>query len=171
MPSSSHHHHHRRTGKPGRRTRVNVKIVLALLLLVVLAGVAGGAFLLIRKHRHNPEPYALKGDELVAQGDYKTAIKQYEKAFYYDQNNPAILLKLAHAVESSTPDSPEQAARNLARVIGILENERSTWQSWHVRAEALRQTRAAGVPAEMLDRVVEDSGHSPDSRSPEGGSP
>ncbi len=120
MPSSSHHHHHRRTGKPGRRTRVNVKIVLALLLLVVLAGVAGGAFLLIRKHRHNPEPYALKGDELVAQGDYKTAIKQYEKAFYYDQNNPAILLKLAHAVESSTPDSPEQAARNLARVIGIL---------------------------------------------------
>ena len=42
-----------------------------------------------------------------------------------------------------------------ARLIGVLESERSTWQSWHVRAEALRQTRAAGVPAELLDRVVD----------------
>ena len=42
-----------------------------------------------------------------------------------------------------------------ARVIGVLEQERSTWQGWHVRAEALRQTRAAGVPGDLLDRVVD----------------
>ena len=42
-----------------------------------------------------------------------------------------------------------------ARVIGLLEQERSTWQGWHVRAEALRQTRAAGVPSALLDRVVD----------------
>ncbi|HMQ67044.1 MAG TPA: MobF family relaxase, partial [Arachnia sp.] len=42
-----------------------------------------------------------------------------------------------------------------ARVIGVVEQERSTWQGWHVRAEALRQARAAGVSTELLDRVVE----------------
>ncbi len=42
-----------------------------------------------------------------------------------------------------------------ARVIGVLEQERSTWQGWHVRAEALRQTRAAGIPAGLLERVVD----------------
>ena len=41
------------------------------------------------------------------------------------------------------------------RVVGVLESERSRWQSWHIRAEALRQTRAASVPAELLDRVVD----------------
>ncbi|HMQ67047.1 MAG TPA: MobF family relaxase, partial [Arachnia sp.] len=41
------------------------------------------------------------------------------------------------------------------RVIGVVEHERSTWQSWHVRAEALRQARAAGVSTELLDRVVD----------------
>ncbi len=42
-----------------------------------------------------------------------------------------------------------------ARVIGVLEQERSTWQGWHVRAEALRQTRSAGVLGDLLDRVVD----------------
>ncbi len=42
-----------------------------------------------------------------------------------------------------------------ARVIGVVEQERSTWQGWHVRAEALRQARAAGVSTDLLDRVVD----------------
>jgi conjugative relaxase-like TrwC/TraI family protein len=41
------------------------------------------------------------------------------------------------------------------RVIGVLEQERPTWQVTHVRAEALRQTRTAGVPAALHDRVVD----------------
>ena len=58
------------------------------------------------------------------------------------------------AVQPKTP-SIDWLIGTSARVIGILESERSTWQSWHVRAEALRQTRAAGVPAELLERVVD----------------
>lgn len=42
-----------------------------------------------------------------------------------------------------------------ARVIGIVEQERSTWQGWHVRSEALRQARSAGISTELLDRVVD----------------
>ncbi len=58
------------------------------------------------------------------------------------------------AVNPKTP-SIDWLIDTSARVIGVLESERSTWQAWHVRAEALRQTRAAGVPAELLDRVVD----------------
>ena len=58
------------------------------------------------------------------------------------------------AVNPKTP-SIDWLIDTSARVIGVLESERSTWQSWHVRAEALRQTRAAGVPAELLERVVD----------------
>jgi hypothetical protein len=43
-------------------------------------------------------------------------------------------------------------------VLAALEERRSTWQSWHVRAEAQRQTRAADVSIakvdELVDRVV-----------------
>jgi hypothetical protein len=45
-------------------------------------------------------------------------------------------------------------------VLAALEERRSTWQSWHVRAEAQRQTRAADVSIakvdELVDRVVAD---------------
>jgi conjugative relaxase-like TrwC/TraI family protein len=37
------------------------------------------------------------------------------------------------------------------RVVDVLESSRSTWQVWHVRAEALRQARYAGIPLSSLD--------------------
>ena len=42
------------------------------------------------------------------------------------------------------------------RVVDVLEASRSTWQVWHVRAEALRQARYAGVPLPLLDETVGD---------------
>jgi hypothetical protein len=43
-------------------------------------------------------------------------------------------------------------------VLAAVEERRSTWQTWHVRAEAQRQIRAAEVPTgrvdELVDRVV-----------------
>jgi conjugative relaxase-like TrwC/TraI family protein len=40
------------------------------------------------------------------------------------------------------------------RVVDVLESSRSTWQVWHVRAEALRQARYAGIPLSSLDATV-----------------
>jgi conjugative relaxase-like TrwC/TraI family protein len=40
------------------------------------------------------------------------------------------------------------------RVVDVLESTRSTWQVWHVRAEALRQARYAGIPLASLDETV-----------------
>ena len=39
-------------------------------------------------------------------------------------------------------------------MLAVLEATRSTWQVWHVRAEALRQARYAGVPLADLDETV-----------------
>ena len=38
-----------------------------------------------------------------------------------------------------------------ARVLAVLEASRATWQVWHVRAETLRQLRAAQVPLDKLE--------------------
>ena len=41
-------------------------------------------------------------------------------------------------------------------MVDVLESSRSTWQVWHVRAEALRQARYAGIPLSSLDETVGD---------------
>lgn len=41
------------------------------------------------------------------------------------------------------------------RVLAALEASRATWQTWHVRAEAERQARAAPVPLARLDTTVD----------------
>ena len=49
-------------------------------------------------------------------------------------------------------DVPEPVVA--ARVLDALEASRSTWQIWHVKAEALRQARAAEVSLDRLDGYV-----------------
>jgi DNA primase catalytic core len=41
------------------------------------------------------------------------------------------------------------------RVLSAMEERRSTWQVWHVRAEAQRQIRGAAMPASQADRLVD----------------
>ena len=41
-----------------------------------------------------------------------------------------------------------------AQIVATMEGSRSTWQDWHVRAEALRIVRAANVPRRRVDDVV-----------------
>ena len=40
-------------------------------------------------------------------------------------------------------------------MLAAVEERRSTWQSWHVRAEAQRQIRAAEVPTGRVDELVD----------------
>jgi len=42
-----------------------------------------------------------------------------------------------------------------ARVLAAMEERRSTWQTWHVRAEAQRQVRGAEVPTGQVDWLVD----------------
>ena len=41
------------------------------------------------------------------------------------------------------------------RILAAMEERRSTWQIWHVRAEAQRQVRAVGAPDEQSERLVD----------------
>jgi conjugative relaxase-like TrwC/TraI family protein len=41
------------------------------------------------------------------------------------------------------------------RVLTALEEHRSTWQVWHVRAEAQRQIRATNITTDQVDQLVE----------------
>jgi hypothetical protein len=45
-------------------------------------------------------------------------------------------------------------AATAATVLAAVEERRSTWQSWHVRAEAQRQVRAVQVPTDMVEQLV-----------------
>ncbi|MBA2694640.1 MAG: AAA family ATPase, partial [Actinobacteria bacterium] len=45
--------------------------------------------------------------------------------------------------------------RTAARVVDTVQASRSTWQVWHVRAEAQRRLRAADVPLEHVEDLVE----------------
>ncbi len=41
------------------------------------------------------------------------------------------------------------------RIVALLEGSRSTWQTWHVRAEAERQVRTIELPAEQPNALVD----------------
>lgn len=45
--------------------------------------------------------------------------------------------------------------RTAARVVDTVQGSRSTWQVWHVRAEAQRRVRAVDVPLEGVEDLVE----------------
>ncbi len=42
-----------------------------------------------------------------------------------------------------------------SRVVAVMEETRSTWQMWHVRAEAQRQVRTINLPAQQATALVE----------------
>ena len=46
-------------------------------------------------------------------------------------------------------------AQTADQVLAVMEETRSTWQMWHVRAEAQRQVRTADVPAERASALVD----------------
>lgn len=54
----------------------------------------------------------------------------------------------------SLPDSA-WFAKTTDRIVSTMEGSRSSWQYWHVYAEAQRQVRAANVPTNQVPQVVD----------------
>jgi tetratricopeptide (TPR) repeat protein len=108
-------HHHSGTG----RKRLNRKILLILAALVVLVAVGLAGFL-FRQHRRNPQIYIDKGDALFEAGEYQLARKQYEKAYYYDRQDTATMMRIVKTLLRIETETPAKAAQNAARAIGIL---------------------------------------------------
>jgi conjugative relaxase-like TrwC/TraI family protein len=64
-----------------------------------------------------------------------------------------------HAETAPIADS-HWVAETADHILTVMEASRSTWQMWHVRAEAQRQVRTIDVPAEhaagLVDRLVDE---------------
>jgi conjugative relaxase-like TrwC/TraI family protein len=62
--------------------------------------------------------------------------------------------------ETATITDARWVAETADRILAVMEESRSTWQMWHVRAEVQRQIRNADVPIEranvLVDLLVEE---------------
>jgi hypothetical protein len=59
---------------------------------------------------------------------------------------------------TTAPRSPvdgQWVSTTAGLVLAAVEERRSTWQTWHVHAEAQRQIRAAEIPTAMVDELVD----------------
>ena len=56
---------------------------------------------------------------------------------------------------AGTPVSAEWVKDMAGRVLAAMEEHRSTWQTWHVRAEAQRHVRPVELQVEQSERVVD----------------
>ena len=57
--------------------------------------------------------------------------------------------------ETATIIDGHWIAHTASRILAVMEKSRSTWQMWHVRAEAQRQIRTTGVTAERASALVD----------------
>jgi conjugative relaxase-like TrwC/TraI family protein len=62
---------------------------------------------------------------------------------------------LAPHAETATIADSYWVAQTADRILTVMEASRSTWQVWHVRAEAQRQVRTIGVTAEQVSALVD----------------
>ena len=68
----------------------------------------------------------------------------------------AVQAMITHALHPSSAPSPDVdvdwVAVTVEKVLSAVEERRSTWQSWHVRAEAQRHVRAAEIaPTKLIN--------------------
>jgi conjugative relaxase-like TrwC/TraI family protein len=61
---------------------------------------------------------------------------------------------LAPHAETATIADARWVARTADHILAVMEESRSTWQMWHVRAEAQRQVRTIDLPADHAPALV-----------------
>ena len=62
---------------------------------------------------------------------------------------------LAPPAETTTIVDARWVAQTADHILAVMEASRSTWQMWHVRAEAQRQVRTIDLPAEQAAALVD----------------
>jgi hypothetical protein len=62
---------------------------------------------------------------------------------------------LAPPVQTATIAGSSWVAQTADHILTVMEESRSTWQMWHVRAEAQRQVRTSDVPADHAAALVD----------------
>ena len=116
-----------------------------------------------RDHGRSPTP--IEALQLAQQATLETRTLAEQRAVWHTQaaetlGGPqavqAMISRTLNPISITSPEvNAEWVAVTAGQVLAALEERRSTWQSWHVRAEALRHVRAVQVPADKVDRLVE----------------
>ena len=124
------------------------------------------------QHDHGRPPTAVEALHLAQQATLQTRDAKHEPRSLAEQrttwmNEAAAVLGGRSAVASmvATALTPTRESARMAdahwvaqtadRVLAAMEETRSTWQMWHVRAEAQRHIRAVDVPAEQANTMVD----------------
>jgi conjugative relaxase-like TrwC/TraI family protein len=121
---------------------------------------------------HGRPPTAVEALHLAQQATLETRDAKHEPRSLAEQRatwlgEAAAVLGSAQAVASMVQTAlaphPETAqivdsdwiAQTADHILAVMETSRSTWQMWHVRAEAQRQVRTIDVPAEHATALVD----------------
>ena len=121
---------------------------------------------------HGRPPTPVEALHLAQQATLETRDAKHEPRSLAEQrttwlNEAAAVLDGAEAVASmvGTALAPHAETARIAdvrwvaqtadHILSVMEASRSTWQMWHVRAEAQRQVRTTGVTAERASALVD----------------
>jgi conjugative relaxase-like TrwC/TraI family protein len=124
------------------------------------------------QHDHGRPPTPVEVLQLAQQATLETRDAKHEPRSLTEQRTAwhaqaaetlggpdAVHAMINHALHSDVAPNAaadaEWVAATAEKVLAVMEEHRSTWQSWHVRAEALRQIRAAEVDTDKVDQLVE----------------
>jgi conjugative relaxase-like TrwC/TraI family protein len=124
------------------------------------------------QHDHGRPPTPVEALHLAQQATLETRDAKHEPRSLTDQratwlNEATTLLggrgavtamvqtALTPAAEIATIADARWVAQTASRILAVMEDSRSTWQMWHVRAEAERQVRAIDLSAEQAAAVVD----------------
>src|SRR5829696_4338788 len=124
------------------------------------------------QHDHGRPPTPVEVLHLAQQATLETRDAKHEPRSLAEQratwlNEAAAVLDVTDGVASMVQTAlapPAEATRivdarwvaqTAGRVLAAMEQSRSTWQMWHVRAEAQRQVRTTGVTAGQASALVD----------------
>ena len=124
------------------------------------------------QHDHGRPPTPVEALHLAQQATLETRDAKHEPRSLAEQrttwlNEAAAVLgghgAVASMVQTALTPPVETAkivdsywvAQTASHILAVMEASRSTWQMWHVRAEAQRQVRTIDVPAEHVTALVD----------------
>jgi conjugative relaxase-like TrwC/TraI family protein len=124
------------------------------------------------QHDHGRPPTPVEALQLAQQATLETRDAKHEPRSLTDQraswlNEAAVVLggRSAVAAMVQTALTPPAGTATIAdarwvaqtadQILAVMEESRSTWQMWHVRAEAQRQMRTADMTAERASGLVD----------------
>jgi conjugative relaxase-like TrwC/TraI family protein len=124
------------------------------------------------QHDHGRPPTPVEALHLAQQATLETRDAKHEPRSVTEQratwlNEAAAVLggrgavaamvqsALAPVAMAATVADAAWVAQMADQILAVMEESRSTWQMWHVRAEAQRQLRTADVPVERASALVD----------------